>query len=84
MELVNQKIVYNHRNFSICLGITNMLERVGKKGKGNSIINLIGKNIGIKDKNSSKNSFENDIKPTNHTRLSNGHAYHQIHVIALV
>ena len=38
--------------------MTDMLERVGKKGKGNSIINLIGTNIGIKDKNSTKNSFE--------------------------
>ncbi len=38
--------------------MTNMLERVGKKGKGNSIINLIGKNIGKKDKNSSKNWLE--------------------------
>jgi hypothetical protein len=52
-----------------------MLERVGKKGKGNSTINLIGKNIGTKDKNSWKNWFENDLTPTNHTRLSNGHAY---------
>ncbi len=38
--------------------MTNMLERVGKKGKGNSIFNLIGKNISIKDKNSTKNWFK--------------------------